>query len=63
VKLDESAALEVTAVRALESADRAQALWTEADRAWASRAAAEVVGEGAAPAVPRHPRAPRARAR
>jgi hypothetical protein len=49
VKLDESAALEITAVRALEGADRAQALWTEADRAWASRAAAEVVGEGAAP--------------
>lgn len=49
MKLDESAALEITAVRALESADRAQALWTEADRAWASRAAAEVVGEGSAP--------------
>lgn len=47
--LDEKAALEVTAVRALESADRARALWTDADRAWASRVAAEMVGEGAAP--------------
>jgi hypothetical protein len=49
VKLDESAALDIIAVRALEGADSVQALWTEADRAWASRAAAEVVGERAAP--------------
>ena len=46
---DENAALEVTAVRAIESADRASAIWTDADRAWASRAAAELCGEGAAP--------------
>ena len=46
---DESAALEITAVRALESAAGSPDLWTDADRAWASRAAAEVVGEGGAP--------------
>lgn len=44
--LDESSALDVTAVRALETDDRARALWSDADRAWASRAAAEVIGEG-----------------
>lgn len=43
----EKSALEVTAVRAIETSDRARALWSDADRAWASRAAAEVVGEGA----------------
>jgi uncharacterized protein DUF2868 len=49
VSFDENAALEVTAVRAIESTGRAQALWNDADRAWASRAAAELVGEGGAP--------------
>ncbi len=44
--LDESDALDVIAVRALEADERARTLWTDADRAWASRAAAEVVGEG-----------------
>jgi hypothetical protein len=45
--MDESAALDVTAVRAVELGDRARSLWPDADRAWASRAAAEVVGEKA----------------
>ena len=45
--MKEANALEVTAVRAIETTDRARALWSDADRAWASRAAAEVVGEGA----------------
>ena len=44
--LAESTALDLTAVRALETADRTHTLWTDADRAWASRAAAEVVGQG-----------------
>ncbi len=44
--LDESSALDVIAVRALETDDRTRTLWTDTDRAWASRAAAEVVGEG-----------------
>ncbi len=48
--MDEPTALAVTAVRAVETADRARTLWTDADRAWASRAAAEVVGEAASPA-------------
>lgn len=47
--MNEHDALAVAAVRAIESADRDRALWTDADRSWASRAAAEVVGEGAAP--------------
>ena len=34
-------------MRALETRDHAKAVWTDADRAWASRAAAEVVGERA----------------
>ena len=45
----ESTALDLTAVRALETADRTHTLWTDADRAWASRAAAEVVGQGGSP--------------
>jgi hypothetical protein len=47
--MDESAALSVVAVRAIETADGARTLWSDADRAWASRAAAEVVGEAGAP--------------
>lgn len=43
--MDERAAIEVCAVRALETHDRAKTVWTDADRAWASRAAAETVGE------------------
>ena len=45
--MDEHSALDVIAVRAVEIRDGARALWTDADRAWASRAAAEVVGERA----------------
>lgn len=47
--LDESGALDVTAVRAIETAERPRPLWTDADRSWAGRAAAEVVGEAGAP--------------
>lgn len=47
--MDESAALDVTAARAVETGDRDRVLWSDADREWASRAAAEVVGEGAGP--------------
>lgn len=42
--MDERSALEVTAVRAFESVESARTSWSDADRAWASRAAAEVVG-------------------
>jgi hypothetical protein len=49
VPIDENAALDITAVRAIEGADRARAFWTDEDRAWASRVAAEMVGQGAAP--------------
>ena len=45
--MNESAALDIIAVRAIESADRGRSVWSDADRAWASRAAAEVVGEAA----------------
>ncbi|MDR2216430.1 MAG: DUF2868 domain-containing protein [Nevskiaceae bacterium] len=47
--MDEPTALAIIAVRAVETADRERALWTEADRAGASRAAAEVLGEAAEP--------------
>jgi hypothetical protein len=49
VALDERGALDVIAIRALETTDGQRTLWTDADRAWASRAAAEVVGEGGTP--------------
>lgn len=49
--MDESAALEVTAVRAVETGDADRALWSDADREWASRSAAAEVGEGADPEV------------
>jgi Protein of unknown function (DUF2868) len=49
--MDESAALDVTAARAVETGDRDRLLWSDADREWASRAAAEVVGEGVNPEV------------
>lgn len=47
--MHERTAIAVAAVRAVETSDRAHAEWTDADRAWASRAAAEVVGEAAEP--------------
>ncbi|MBL8394566.1 MAG: DUF2868 domain-containing protein [Candidatus Accumulibacter sp.] len=49
--LDESSALAVTALRSFETADHTHALWTDTDRAWASRAAAEVVGDEATDAA------------
>jgi hypothetical protein len=49
--LNERTAIAVAAVRAVETTDRAHAAWTDADRAWASRAAAEVVGEAAEPSA------------
>ncbi|HET9045431.1 MAG TPA: DUF2868 domain-containing protein, partial [Casimicrobiaceae bacterium] len=48
--MDERTALDVVAVRAVETGEGGRADWSDADRAWASRAAAEVVGEQAAPA-------------
>ncbi len=47
--MDESSALLVTAVHVVETGDATHRIWSDADRSWASRAAAEVVGEGAAP--------------
>ena len=47
--MNEPDALNVVAVRALETADTGRALASDADRTWASRAAAEVVGADAAP--------------
>lgn len=47
--MNESAAREVVLVRALETTETGRALWSDEDRAWASRAAAEVVGAGAPP--------------
>jgi hypothetical protein len=47
--MNEAAAREVMLVRAVESADDARIAWTDADRAWASRAAAEITGADAAP--------------
>ncbi len=47
--MNESAALDVLAVRAIETADGVDPPWTDADRAWASHAAAAAVGEAAAP--------------
>lgn len=45
----EHSALEVVAVRAIETQDREGFIWTDAERAWASRSAADAVGEKAAP--------------
>lgn len=47
--MNESAALEVVAVWAIESADGANLNCSDADRTWASHAAAAAVGERAAP--------------
>jgi hypothetical protein len=49
--MNESAAREIALVRAVETVDGTRTAWTEADRAWASRAAAEVTGSDAAPAT------------
>lgn len=42
--MDESAALDTTAAGAVETADGDRVLWSDADREWASRAAAAIVG-------------------
>ena len=47
--MDEPSALRVVAIRAVETADAGRTVWTDEDRAWASRAAAEVVGAQASP--------------
>ena len=47
--MNEAAAREIVLVRAVETADDSHTAWTDADRAWASRAAAEVTGSEAAP--------------
>lgn len=49
--MNEAAAREIVLVRAVETADESHTAWTDADRAWASRAAAEVVGSEARPAT------------
>ncbi len=41
--MHETAARDLLAVRAIETSDRDRLLWSDADRAWASRAAAELV--------------------
>lgn len=46
-KMNEYSALEIIAVRSIEAQDRERAVWTDVDRAWASRTAAGVVGEKA----------------
>ena len=45
--MNEAAAREITLVRAIETTDSARAVWSDEDRAWAARAAAEVVGTAA----------------
>lgn len=45
--MQESEALAVLAVRAIETQDPERRLWPEEDRAWATRAAASVVGQAA----------------
>ncbi|SBT10046.1 conserved membrane hypothetical protein [Candidatus Accumulibacter aalborgensis] len=49
--MNERDALLTTALRAVETVDGDRRLWTDDDRSWSSRAAAEVVGAGASPAV------------
>jgi hypothetical protein len=45
--MNEAAAREVVLVRAVESTEAGRSVWSNEDRAWASRAAAEVEGAGA----------------
>ena len=45
--MNERSAREVVLVRAIETADGAREIWSDADRAWATRASAEIVGERA----------------
>src|SRR5579864_4720046 len=43
--MNEQTAHNVVLVRALETADASRDIWSDADRVWATRAAAEIVGE------------------
>ncbi|MEO9136662.1 MAG: DUF2868 domain-containing protein [Casimicrobiaceae bacterium] len=45
--MNERTARDVVLVRAIETADGAREIWSDSDRVWAGRAAAEMVGEGA----------------
>jgi hypothetical protein len=45
--MNERSAHDVVLVRAIEATDGAREFWTDADRAWAGRTAAEIVGEQA----------------
>ncbi len=47
--MNEATARDLLLVRAVETADDARTAWTDADRAWASRAAAEITGSDVAP--------------
>jgi len=49
--MNERDALLTTAVRAIETVDGDRESWTDEDRSWSTRAAAEAVGEGATPTV------------
>jgi hypothetical protein len=43
--MNEQTAHNVVVVRAIETADASREIWSDADRVWATRAAAEIVGE------------------
>jgi hypothetical protein len=47
--MNEAAAREALLVRSIETTDAGRAVWSDEDRAWATRAAAEVAGSHAAP--------------
>lgn len=47
--MDETTARQIVAARAIETHDPQRVWWTDDDRAWASRAAAEIVGADAPP--------------
>ena len=49
--MNEAAAREATLVRAIETTDAGRAVWSDEDRAWATRAAGEIAGSDAAPDV------------
>ena len=45
--MDERSARDVVLARAIETSDGAREIWSDADRAWATRASGEIVGEQA----------------
>jgi hypothetical protein len=47
--MNEAAARETLLLRAIETTDAGRAVWSDEDRAWATRAAGEVTGTGATP--------------